>query len=992
VQYRIETNDDGSQTVWVGELEVRQRMCWAVGYTLRPGKSYLECHVRIVNRTPLVQTMLCFANVAVSVNTNYQVIFPPDTQHVTYHHKSSFTTWPIATTFYNGIDFTRGVDVSWYSNHVSANSMFAWNYSDDFFAGYDHGKQAGTMSIADHHIIPGKKFWTWGNGPRGRMWDHILTDDDGPYIELMVGAFSDNQPDYSWLQPFEAKSFDMFWYPFRDIDGVKKANLDAAVNLDVQSNGLARVGFCTTSDHPTATALLKAGDQVLMQEQIAINPGKPFVKEIPVPPGTDEHDLRASLLVDGRELVSYSPVKLAPEPMPEAVKPPLPPDQIKTVEELYLAGLRLEQFFDTSDPVPYWEEALRRDPGDIRVNTALGINYLKKARYADAEKLLRKALERDTANYTTPKDAEPYYYLGVALEAQGKTDEAFDNFYKSTWNSAWRDAGYFAIAQIACQRGDFDDALDYANRSLDANALNIRAATLKAAILRHQYDWRKALRVVQDASEKIDPLDVGALAERWLDEVDDNYENAPSQPRDEAAFVSTLKNHPAAGLEAAVQYADAGLWADGTSVLQQLVAAAPDQSRVTPMAYYYLGWFAQKQGQSQKALDYFKLAAQMPANDLVFPFQFEGIQALEAAMTANPQDAHAPYLLGDLLFDSQPARATKLWEQSAALDPSFTIVHRNLAVAYSHQDGNDSTSNAIAQLEQAVSNGDTYADHFYELDQLYETTGVAPEKRLALLEQNQSTVVKRDDATARLVSLKIFAGKYDEAIALMQNRVFSIWEGGSSMHLDVSWTDAHLLRGREHLAAKQFPEALADFNAALQYPIGLRIEQGDGPHPRQAEVSWFIGLACEGMGDLDRAKQAWNTAVSTSLPTGGGRRGGRGGRGGSSGADRGVQRYYQALALQKLGQASRGETIFHELASTSTGALEQADADANAAPPIPSAGNRQPRSDREASAYYLIGLGHLGLNETDAARNEFTLALAARPDYLAAKISLATIQ
>ncbi len=57
------------------------------------------------------------------------------------------------------------------------------------------------MSVADHNIVPGKKFWTWGNGPGGRAWDKILTDDDGPYIELMAGAYSDNQPDYSWLRP-----------------------------------------------------------------------------------------------------------------------------------------------------------------------------------------------------------------------------------------------------------------------------------------------------------------------------------------------------------------------------------------------------------------------------------------------------------------------------------------------------------------------------------------------------------------------------------------------------------------------------------------------------------------------------------------------------------------------------------------------------------------------------------------------------------------------
>ena len=143
-----------------------------------------------------------------------------------------------------------------YLPHPSPISFFAWNYEDDFFAGYDHGRQAGTMSVADHHAVPGKKFWTWGNGPSGRMWDGILTDEDGPYIELMTGAYSDNQPDYSWLEPYQARSVEMYWYPFRDIGGVKNVNLEAAVNLEVADDGTATVGIYTTSAHPAATVLL----------------------------------------------------------------------------------------------------------------------------------------------------------------------------------------------------------------------------------------------------------------------------------------------------------------------------------------------------------------------------------------------------------------------------------------------------------------------------------------------------------------------------------------------------------------------------------------------------------------------------------------------------------------------------------------------------------------------------------------------------------------
>ncbi len=107
---------------------------------------------------------------------------------------------------------------------------------------------------------------------------------------------------------------------------------------------------------------------------MAIDPAKPYVKKIQVPAGIDEHDIVASISDSGRELVSYRPIRLKPEPMPKAVTSPAPPREIKTNEELYLIGLRAQQFHDpVIDPLPYWEEALRRDPGDARVNTALGI-------------------------------------------------------------------------------------------------------------------------------------------------------------------------------------------------------------------------------------------------------------------------------------------------------------------------------------------------------------------------------------------------------------------------------------------------------------------------------------------------------------------------------------------------------------------------------------------------------------------------------------------
>jgi len=971
VQYKVEENPDGSKTVWVGELEVRQRMRWAVGYTLRPGRAYLEASLRIVNRTPVVNTMLCFANVAVHANDNYQVIFPPSTQYGTGHGKRTFTPWPISDTIRGGPDMTTGIDISWYKNHITSNSVFAWNYEDDFFAGYDHGKEAGIMSIADHNVVPGKKFFTWGNGPSGRRWDHVLTDSDGPYLEMMVGAYSDNQPDYSWLQPYEARSFSLEWYPFRDIGGVKKANLDAAVNLDVEK-GIAKVGFYATAAHPAAKVLLKAGAKVLLQETVAIDPGKPCVRKVPVPAGIDEHDLVASISDGGKELVSYSPIRLKPEPPPPPVTTPPAPGAVATSEELYLIGLRAEQFHDPSiDPLPYWQEALRRDLGDVRVNTVLGIGAYRKARYDEAEAFLRKALERATARYTDPKDGEAFYYLGAVLKAQGKADDAYAQFYKATWSEAWKSAAYFSLAEIAAGRGDMARALDLIGRSIDSNALNIRAQNLKAAALRHLGRPNEALLVLP-AAHKADPLDVRSMAERWL---------ASKDPVAARTLASTMNAHPATAQETAAEYLDAGLWRDGADTLLQMTAAAPDKSKIHPMAYYYLGYFEAKLGETQKASEYYKLAASMPP-DYVFPFQNEAIGVLRAAIQANPRDPRAPYYLGNLLYDWQPEEATKLWETAAALDPSFAIAHRNLATAYMHQKPAADLNKAIAQLEAAVSLDRKYALHFTELDDLYEQAGTPIEKRLPLFENNRAIVAQRDDAENRAIALEVAAGKYDDAIAMMTGRPFASIEG-ANLNVAEHWTDAHILRARRNIAAKRYTEALADLQAALDIPpnlpAGLGYAEGAGGSARGAEIAYWTGLAYQGMNDAAKATQSWTQAAASGQAGGG-----RGGRGAGAGAA-GAQSYYQALCLQKLGQTDRAKALFQALVDTGRNMLQ---------PQAPSGGGRGGQTPRArlASAHYLAGLGYLGLDDREKARAELSEAARTSPDLLGARTTLAEIQ
>jgi tetratricopeptide (TPR) repeat protein len=753
----------------------------------------------------------------------------------------------------------------------------------------------------------------------------------------------------------------MYWYPFRDIDGVKKANLDAAVNLDILTNGIAKVGFCTTSAHESATVKVTSGPVTVLEEKISISPGKPYVRQFSYfhQMVMADPDLRAALLVDGHELVSYAPVKLTPMEMPKPVVPPPPPAEVKTIEELYLAGQRIEQFNAPGDasPEPYWDEALRRDPGDARVNTAYAIRQIKEAKFAEAEAHLRAALARLTANYTDPKDGEPLYYLGVALKAQGQTKPAEDAFGKATWSQAWRGPAYYGMAEIATGRGDFAAALDYLDRSLDANGLNIRALTLKAAALRHLGHTNEALAVLNLAAQKTDPLDTRLMAERWL---------AVGSESDKSDLLRAIQDYPSAVLETVSEFSDASLRDDAGKILGLATLSAEGRS-ISTLAHHWL----MQLGEPTPAGNFLTpINAQPPRN--VFPFQWEIIPVLRDAIKQDPGDARAPYDLGNLLFDWQPEEALKLWEQSAKIDPNFAIVHRNIAEALIHQKPSGDTNRAIAELEKAVACPVKYAMHFTELDELYAATGAPPEKRLALLEQNHATVLKRDDALSREIGLKVFAGKYDEAIQLMKSRTFSVWEGGT---LDVAthWVNAHIGRGRQEIADRQFSDALTDFMDAKDIPDNLP-SANQGGEGRESEIAYWIGVALNGMGDRSGAEQSWQEAIKAA-PSGG-RRGARGG-----GPDLQAGTYYQALARRQLGQTAQADEALRGLLEARGRGSEPASApESNGPGPLPNA--------RSAQARCAAGLAHLGLGETAQARAEFEAALRDSPDFLAAKLEL----
>jgi tetratricopeptide (TPR) repeat protein len=960
VDYTTTTNSDGSKTVWVGETELRHRMKWLVGLTLYPDRSYIEMSVKLFNRTPLAHPILFWINPAVHANETYQVLFPPGTEWAVQHAKPEFASWPIARQLYGGTDYTRGVDISWWKNHPSPVSFFAWDSDADWFGGYDHRKEAGVLHFADHFSVPGKKFFEWGNGAEGEMWTQVLTDEDGPYLELMAGAWSDNQPDYSWLQPGQVREWKHWWYPIRDMGGVKNASRDAALNLEL-TNGIARLAVNATTELPEARVRLEMGGKKLLEKNALISPAKPFAAQVTLPENGATEPVRLSLRnSSGEELLAYEPAKPKGTTMPKPVQRPKAPKDYATADELYYTGQRIEQLYSPAfEAAPYYEEILRRDPADYRANTALGILLCRQWRWSEALSCLSNGIARAAANYIRPKDGEAFYYLGLAAQAQGQIEAARNAFAKAAWSAGWQAPADYALAQIECANTNYLRALELVEGSLSAGAHNQEALNLKTTLLRKLGRFPEA-QLLASNTLAADPLDFRALNELYLAQ-----RQAGSMPEAEATRArlnDLMRGDVQTHLELALEYDNQGCFSEATDILRQPIQKP--SARLYPMIYYCRAHFALQSGHLDEAEKFYALAAQM-APDYCFPGRYEETVILRQALARHPRDARAACYLGNALFDRQPAEAIRAWETAREIDPSLALVHRNLGLAYAQHDKD--LPKSIASLEKAVELNPKDARWFYELDVQYEANGAALAQRLNLLSSHREIVEQRDDAATRLIALQTAAGQVDPALQLLRQRHFHNWEGSGELH-DI-YVNACLRHGLQRLQAAKPAQALQDFTAALDYPRNQEV--GKPRRERQsAQVHYQIGAAQEALGAKDKAAAAFELAAGAreNAPSEG--------------------QFFAALALQKLGKPEEADKIFASLLSWGQSHSEPG---AETVDYFAKFGEKRAARLRLAEAHYLAGLGYLGQLKSDQAESEFSRTLELNPTHLGALTRAGTI-
>jgi tetratricopeptide (TPR) repeat protein len=508
----IEKEDDGARTVWMSEHDPLNRLKGMHGIRLRPGSSLIELRARLYNRTPLTHTFLWWANVAAMVHDQYQSFFPPDVSYVADHAVRAMSSFPIAENPYYGVDYQNRAaanDLSWYKNIPVPTSYMVCQTRFDFFGGYDHKAGGGFVHVANRHIAPGKKQWTWGDHAFGHAWDRELTDTNGPYIELMAGVYTDNQPDFSYLAPYETKTFSQFWWPIQGIGPVQQANERAALKMIVRDDRTIDLGVCVSEKIHGAKLLIRHEDSLLLETMLSLKPGDSWKNTELSFSGENPCELSATILdADDDCILSYRPVEVSTTVRERevAAEPPAP-GAISSADELYFTGEHLELYrHPTRSPEIYWKEALDRDSGDARCNIGMGRRTLKQGRWCDAEQHFRKAIARLTLRHPNPETGEAHYFLGLTLVFQGRHAEAYPLFYKATWNQAWRSAAYYHIACLDCRKRDFDAALAHLDESLATNPEHTKAMVLQALIAAQLSDQENAMEIIEDVLT-LDPLD-----------------------------------------------------------------------------------------------------------------------------------------------------------------------------------------------------------------------------------------------------------------------------------------------------------------------------------------------------------------------------------------------------------------------------------------------------------------------------------------------------
>ncbi len=821
-------NPDGSGFLEVSNQEKIFRTRWTVRVTLRPGKAYLEENFRIFNPTDGMHPYYFWNCTAFPNLPGTRFIYPMTL--ATDHHGREFFNWPVH----------EGRDLSWLKNHETWTSIFSVDCSCDFFGGYDVEANRGIVQVADHHVLPGKKAWTWGNWDFGLASQKNLTDDDGPYIEVQSGPLP-TQSDYGILAPHEQVAWQEWWYPVHGLgDGFEFATKDLAVQ-SARDHGDLCLRMIATGTFPEAMCCLTAHGSSPVRRPVDLTPSEACELTLA---DVGQSPVHVNVVAkDGTELASFT----TPLPIPK-VSPPDPskfvekPDEQLSVEQKYLKGRKFDRATDRLNARKYYELALADDPGHILSLRALGVLDLEAGLYQGAISRLKSVLDRDG------DDGLAWYFLGVCQLCSEDAEQAVASGYRAVRCFGTLSIGHDLAGRAHMRLGQYETATE-------AFAKAVRTAPDDTAAQDHLmlalYATGQKESATKQANEAVvrRPVDLVPRALLALQ----GEETMKQFVRQTRAFVGEDEFEL---LETALVFADLGLFDEAARIVRVACVEAVAEDEQGPLALYYLAYFASRGGDEKAARGCLRQAGKT-YRDFVFPSRTGAVDVLSYAVRTNPSDAYAYLHLGNLYGNlGRLDEATSHWEKAVRLDSSLSVPLRNLGLTVSTRE-ND-LAKAATYYRKAIAARPEDQTLYRDLAEILVADGKRPEA-IQVIESMQFEGQRRSDITIMLAEAYVAEERYTDAIDLLESTPYFVnWEGQGITR--VLFAKAHLARGQQRFDNGEFKAALEDFAAALTYPENLGV--GRSNRPQEARTEYWRGKALKALGRLDEARSAWKKGAT----------------------------------------------------------------------------------------------------------------------------------
>ncbi|MCK0158276.1 DUF5107 domain-containing protein [Cellulophaga sp. F20128] len=465
VDYRLKEYPDGSVSCVVGALDLPSRTKWNVEIKLGPDKAFFETTATWSNTREVPVTYYHWMNAAAKADGDLEFIYPGNKR---IGHGGELGEWPIDEN--RPISNYKNNDFGIYKSYHIIDSYA------DFFGGYWHNDDFGFGHYSSYEDKPGKKVWIWGLSDQGMIWEDLLTDADGQYIEYQAGKLFNQAANSSTFTPFKHREFmpydidvsKEFWFPLKGTKGMVAASDQAVLNVIRKGN---KVELKLSALQPLDTYLVIRTDKnQRIERKITLATLELFEEAFEI------DEVQNFEVVLGNKLLNYnSEESLLLLERPYKSEPNF---NWESAYGLYVKGLELEKQRRYTEALEIYMKSFNSESTFVPTLNRLALSYYRKEEWSKALEFSKKALSVDTY------DGLANYIYGLVNKALNKINDAKSGFSIAAQSINMRTASYTELAVLYWNEEKDGKALEFIRKSLAFNTDNVSALELKTLIYR----------------------------------------------------------------------------------------------------------------------------------------------------------------------------------------------------------------------------------------------------------------------------------------------------------------------------------------------------------------------------------------------------------------------------------------------------------------------------------------------------------------------------